>query len=137
MAGFALERQSRCVTIAGHSRHARSADLCDEHPWRSFDEVLILGTICAWVLDPGAGFCSGDSLRCACRLCRVFTAACFATSSIVIRPATPSRRNRYPKTKQAGWPAPMMITPGRLTQMGTQSLTIRPAAVDLEAEAEE
>jgi hypothetical protein len=31
----------------------------------------------------------------------------------------------------------MMITPGRLTQMGTQSLTIRPAAVDLEAEAEE
>jgi hypothetical protein len=30
----------------------------------------------------------------------------------------------------------MMITPGRLTQMGTQSL-IRPAAVDLEAEAEE
>ena len=27
--------------------------------------------------------------------------------------------------------------PGRLTQMGTQSLTIRPAAVDLEAEAEE
>jgi hypothetical protein len=25
--GFALERQSRCVTIAGHSRHARSADM--------------------------------------------------------------------------------------------------------------
>ena len=39
--------------------------------------MLILGTICAWVLDPGAGFCSGDNLRYACRLCRFFTAACF------------------------------------------------------------
>ena len=43
---------------------------------------------------------------------------------------------------EASWLAsPMMITPGRLTQMGTQSLTIRPAAasrqVELEAEAEE
>jgi hypothetical protein len=41
--------------------------LCDEYPRRSFDEVLILGTICAWVLDPDADFCTGDSLRCVCR----------------------------------------------------------------------
>jgi hypothetical protein len=40
----------------------------------------------------------------------------------------PEPAEPVPKTKQAGWPAPMMTTPGRLTQMGTQNLTIGPAA---------
>jgi hypothetical protein len=58
----------------------------------------------------------------------------------VIRPRNPGPAEPVPKTKQAGWPALMMITPG-LTQMGTQNPTIRSAAaappVDLEAAAGE
>ena len=34
----------------------------------------------------------------------------------------PEPAEPVPKTKQAGWPAPMMTTAGRLTQMDAQSL---------------
>jgi len=78
-------------------------------------KLLILGTIRAWswirVLVFAAAIACG--------------APAGAPSLLLPQPRTGETGIRR-RSKLAG--LPMMITPGRLTQMGTQSLTIRPAA---------